>query len=97
MKTKTIVFVAPGKAELLDRELDEKLTPERVLLKTEVTLISPGTEFANLTGNTNRNEGSGFPHVLGYSAVARVLEVGSAVTTLREGDRCLCYHSCHSN
>ena len=57
MKTKAIVFVAPGKAELLERELDEKLAPERVLLKTEVTLISPGTEFANLSGVTNRKEG----------------------------------------
>ncbi len=95
MKTKAIVFVAPGKAELLEHELDEKLAPERVLLKTEVTLISPGTEFANLSGVTNRKEGSGFPHILGYSAVARVLEVGSAVTSLKPGDRCLCYHSKH--
>ena len=97
MKTKAIVFVAPGKAELLERDLDETLTPDRVLLKTECTLISPGTEFANLSGNTNRAGGSGFPHILGYSAVATVLKTGSAVTTLKPGDRCLCYHSKHRN
>ena len=96
MKNKTIVFVAPGKAELQERDLDETLAPDRVLLKTDCTLISPGTEFANLTGNTNRGAKSPFPAVLGYSAVARVLKVGSAVTTLHEGDRCLCYHSHHS-
>ena len=97
MKTLAIVFVAPGKAELMERDLDENLAPDRVLLKTECTLISPGTEFANLSGNTNRGTKSPFPSVLGYSAVARVLKVGDAVTTLKAGDRCLCYHSKHSN
>ena len=97
MKTKAIVFVAPGKAEFQDRDRDDALAPDRVLLKTECTLISPGTEFANLSGNTNRGTKSPFPCVLGYSAVARVLKVGEAVTTLHEGDRCLCYHSQHSN
>jgi len=97
MKTRAIVFVAPGKTEFQERELEETLAPDRVLLKTECTLISPGTEFANLSGNTNRGTRSPFPCVLGYSAVARVLKVGSAVKTLHEGDRCLCYHSCHSN
>ena len=97
MKTKSIVFVAPGKAEFQDRDRDDSLAPDRVLLKTECTLISPGTEFANLSGNTNRGKKSPFPSVLGYSAVARVLKTGSAVTTLHEGDRCLCYHSQHSN
>lgn len=96
MKNPTIVFVAPGKAELQERELDATLAPDQVLLKTECSLISPGTEFANLSGNTNRGKKSPFPSVLGYSAVARVLKTGEAVTDLREGDRCLCYHSHHS-
>ena len=96
MKNKTIVFVAPGKAELQEHDLDETLAPDQVLLKTECTLISPGTEFASLSGNTNRGSKSPFPAFLGYSAVARVLGAGSAVTTLREGDRCLCYHSKHA-
>ena len=96
MKNPTIVFVAPGKAELMARDLDEKLAPDRVLLKTECTLISPGTEFANLSGCTNRGNKSPFPSVLGYSAVARVLEVGEAVASLKPCDRCLCYHSHHS-
>ena len=96
MKNLTIVFVAPGKAELQEFDLDETLAPDQLLLKTECTLISPGTEFASLTGNTNRGNKSPFPAFLGYSAVARVLKVGSAVTTLREGDRCLCYHSKHA-
>ena len=52
MKIKSIDFVAKGKAELREHELpfDEPLPPDYALLKTDCTLISPGTEFANLTG-----------------------------------------------
>ena len=39
MKTKAIVFVAPGKAEFQDRDRDDSLAPDRVLLKTECTPI----------------------------------------------------------
>ena len=53
MKTRTIQFVSRGKAELVETELDEKLSADEVLLKTICTLISPGTEFANLNGNIN--------------------------------------------
>ena len=97
MKVRSIDFVAPGKAELREIEIDGELTPNRVKLKTECTLISPGTEFACLAGNTNRSDSSVFPKTLGYSAVARVLETGSAVTLVKPGDRCLCYHSAHRN
>ena len=97
MKNQTIVFVAPGKAEFTECDLEETLAPDQVLLKTDCTLISPGTEFASLSGNTNRGSKSPFPAFLGYSAVARVLKVGEAVTSLKAGDRCLCYHSKHAN
>ena len=97
MKVKSIDFVAAGKAELREIEIDGELTPNRVKLKTECTLISPGTEFACLAGNTNRSDSKVFPKTLGYSAVARVLETGSAVTEFKPGDRCLCYHSAHWN
>ena len=97
MKVKSIDFVAVGKAELRDRELEkyDTLPPDHVLLKTECTLISPGTEFANLNGTCP--SGMKFPKTLGYSAVARVLRTGEAVRSLKEGDRCLCYHSSHRN
>ena len=96
MKTRTIQFVSRGKAELVETELDEKLSADEVLLKTICTLISPGTEFANLNGNNNWHP-IHFPVTLGYSAVAAVLAVGKNVTNVAVGDRCLCYHSCHRN
>lgn len=97
MKAKVIQFVSMGKAELLeetDFDLDAELAPDHVLLKTICTLISPGTEFACISGSVGHCK---FPVTLGYSAVATVLKVGENVTKLAVGDRCLCYHSGHRN
>ena len=94
MKIPTIQFVEKGKAVLTETEFVCEAGPGEVLLKTECTLISPGTEFACLNGNTNRGTVK-FPMTLGYSAVARVLETGEGVTEFQPGDRCLCYHTGH--
>ena len=96
MNAQAIQFYAPGKAQLVDMEINESLAPDQVLLKTECSLISPGTEFANLSGVTNIKNFK-FPCFLGYSAVARVVKTGSNVSEFKEGDRCLCYHSIHRN
>ena len=93
MKCKEIAFIAPGQARLVDRELPDAPEKGLVQLKTEYTLISPGTEFACLKGANGRP--MQFPITLGYSAVARVVKTGPEVTELAEGDRCLCYHSAH--
>lgn len=97
MKVRSIDFVARGQAEFreIDMEIGETLPPDHVLLKTDCTLISPGTEFANLNGTGPL--GMHFPTTLGYSAVARVLKTGEQVKSLQAGDRCLCYHSHHRN
>ena len=51
MKVKSIDFVAKGKAEFREVEADiGALAPDQVLLKTDCTLISPGTEFACISG-----------------------------------------------
>jgi 2-desacetyl-2-hydroxyethyl bacteriochlorophyllide A dehydrogenase len=96
MNAQAIQFYAPGKAKLVDMEINESLDKDQVLLKTECSLISPGTEFANLSGVTNIKNFK-FPCFLGYSAVAQVVKTGSNVSEFKEGDRCLCYHSIHCN
>ena len=97
MKVMSIDFVARGKAEFRERDLpyDGPLPPGHVLLKTECTLISPGTEFACLNGTDP--SGANFPKTLGYSAVAKVVKTGEQVKSLQPGNRCLCYHSAHRN
>lgn len=89
MKTKAIVFTAPYTAEFTEKDLPE-LTPDKVCVRTEYSLISGGTEKANLCFYKD------FPRYLGYCAVGRVTEIGSAVTSVKPGDRVLCYHGCHA-
>lgn len=66
--------------------------PGKVLIATEASGVSPGTELAIYTGihqwlKDPTNKWAKFPFVPGYSAVGRVLEVGQGVTRFRPGDR----------
>lgn len=92
MKVQQITFVSQGQVQFTSVDFPDTLLPHQLLLKTEYTLISPGTEYDVLTNQIGNVR---YPSVLGYSAVARVVKTGEAVTEFREGDRCLCYHSSH--
>lgn len=93
MKRQTIVFTEREKAELVETDFTPaRPEPGFVLLQTEYTLISPGTERACLLGQTDHP----FPMTLGYSAVATVIEAGHG-SGLKPGDRTLVYHSVHSS
>ena len=95
MTTKKIFFTAIGKAELLERELPA-LKENEVLAETEYTVISGGTERANIMGMPNAGGGNRFPKSLGYCGIGRVLQIGPAVKQVEVGDRVLIYHGTHS-
>jgi len=82
-----IVFEAPGQATLQSCEVPAP-EPGEVLLESEYTVVSAGTERANLVQlpNTGTSE-SGFPFRPGYCGAGRVLAVGDGVTCLEVGDR----------
>lgn len=66
--------------------------PGQVLLATEASGISPGTELAVYTGvhqwlKDPTRAWPKFPFVPGYSAVGRVLRAGPGVARVKEGDR----------
>ena len=88
-----IAFIAKGRAELESFE-GPHAEPGKLLLRTECTLISPGTERANLLDMTDYR---GWPKYLGYSAVATVLDTGNNETSLKPGDRVAVYHSIHAS
>jgi len=93
MKRQTIVFTDREKAELVETDFaPAKPEPGFVLLKTEYTLISPGTERACLLGLSDHS----FPMMQGYSAVATVIESGHG-SRLKPGERVLAYRSTHSS
>ena len=90
MKSWNIVFTGPKQAELIQEELPE-LQDNKILCRTEYTLISIGTESHCYNGIFD--EGSHwagwvkYPFHPGYSNVATVVEVGSAVSKFKPGDR----------
>lgn len=102
MERKVIVFTAPGIAQL-QTQLMEEVKDDEVLLKTEYTVISPGTERANLMGekHTRGNErnpiGPRFPRILGYCGVGQVLEIGKSVTSVKPGDHAVVYFGVHGS
>jgi threonine dehydrogenase-like Zn-dependent dehydrogenase len=78
----TVVFPAAGQVALAERPLPA-LRPGEVLLRSRVTLVSPGTELTILDGNPSGgalgNEWRKlrrFPYVAGYSNVGEVVAVG---------------------
>ncbi len=96
MKGKRIVFSSAGNAELEDFELPE-LQAGCVLLKTEYSALSAGTERACLVGMANTSKC--FPQYPGYSVSGRIIETGPDVGEFHAGDRIIAYHSnhaCHS-
>ena len=93
MTNKKINFTAIHKAELVEDELRE-INENEVLTEMEYTVISGGTERACIMGMNNTSQR--FPMSLGYCGVGRVIEVGSAVTSVTVGDRVLVYHGNHA-
>lgn len=92
---KQIFFTDIGKAELLDVNLNDTLEEDGVLVKTEYTVISGGTERANIMGFENTPKH--FPNSLGYCGVGKVLKIGDKVKNVKCGDRVLIYHGCHAS
>ncbi|MBQ8508698.1 MAG: zinc-binding alcohol dehydrogenase [Clostridia bacterium] len=93
MENKTIAFTSVGVAELLDMPVGHP-TGDQVLVKTEYTVISAGTERACLLDGPNVIHT--WPKLLGYSGVGRVVEVGESVKDFAVGDRVLVYHGHHA-
>ena len=93
MKSKKIFFTGVHKAELLEVDVRE-LAENEVLTEMEYTVVSGGTERACIMGLNNTSQK--FPMSLGYCGVGRVVEIGSAVTSVAVGDRVLVYHGCHA-
>lgn len=87
MTGRYIVFESTGKAALKPFEVPRPKAGE-VLLENDYTVVSAGTERANLVQlpNTGTAE-TGFPFLPGYCGAGRVTAVGDGVRSLKVGDR----------
>ncbi|MFA9478499.1 zinc-binding alcohol dehydrogenase [Phycisphaerales bacterium AB-hyl4] len=82
-----VVIESRGQAVLKKQDIHPPKAGE-VLVENNYSVISAGTEYANLVAlpNTSTDE-RGFPWVPGYSAAGRVIAVGEQVETLEVDDR----------
>src|SRR4051794_2239609 len=91
MKARQAVIVQPYQVEVREVELPAP-AENQVLVATEVSAVSPGTELAVYTGTHQWLKDPNlpdwkFPFRSGYSAAGTVLAVGSDVKGWQPGDR----------
>jgi 2-desacetyl-2-hydroxyethyl bacteriochlorophyllide A dehydrogenase len=96
MLVREVVVTGQNEVEVQAREMDERaLGREDLLIETEATFISAGTELANYTGREPRvfqpNQWCTYPWRSGYANVGKVLAVGEGVTRAKVGDRVFSY------
>lgn len=84
MRGKRVVWPERAKVDIEEFEIPS-LNDDEVLVESECTLISPGTERAFLLGLPNTR--GGFPSRPGYSNIGRVIAVGKAITNCKIGER----------
>jgi threonine dehydrogenase-like Zn-dependent dehydrogenase len=79
-----------GKRDLrIETELfEQELAADEILIRTEVTALSTGTDLGNYLGDSTYVPGAPqYPRWVGYSNVGVVAQAGSAVKSVRPGDR----------
>ena len=96
MKIKQVVVTGQNQVALQDDLLEDRpLADDEVLIATEATFISAGTELANYTGREPKVFQPGqwctYPWKSGYANVGVVQAVGRAVTRVKPGERVFSY------
>src|SRR5215471_11907261 len=93
MQARRVCVTGPYQVTVEEFELPEAPPSGQVLLATERTLISAGTELAIMMGThigfSTVAAWPRYPMALGYTAVGRVLATGADVTSVAVGDRVL--------
>lgn len=86
MNARALAFTTVNAVELLELEIPEPLAGE-VLIETELSAISPGTELRCLAGL--QANAKPWPFIPGYALVGTVIAVGAGVS-LELGSRVFC-------
>src|SRR5712692_4754051 len=89
-----LVVPGPNQVRVEEYEIGEP-GPTQIRVRTEVSLVSAGTELAIYTGihqglTNPKTTWPKFPQVMGYMAIGRVEACGEKVTAVRPGQRLIC-------
>lgn len=87
-----ITFEAKGKVTLQSYEVPAP-KPDEILLENQYSVVSAGTECANLMNLPNTS--GKFPYHPGYCGIGRVIAIGDAIENVNIGDRALANFSGH--
>jgi 2-desacetyl-2-hydroxyethyl bacteriochlorophyllide A dehydrogenase len=92
---KQVVVTGQNQVEFQKATMDENLGPNELLIETEYTFISTGTELANYTGKEPKVFQPGawcaYPWRSGYANVGIVKAVGAQARRAKIGDRVFTY------
>lgn len=93
---KQVMVTGQHEVELQEAPVDDRpLAPDELLIETEATFISAGTELANYTGREPKVFQPGqwctYPWKSGYANVGIVQAVGTTVTRVKVGERVFSY------
>jgi len=100
VQIRELIIPEPGKIELSEADLDDNLASHEVLVETEFSVVSAGTEGAGFTGLVKQmpfGDAGQYPRGTGYGNLGRVLAVGSDGAGCSVGDRVLSFsrHASH--
>lgn len=84
MKTEAVVFEGPSRVGIRSFDLP-RLESNEVLVETQFSSISPGTELRTLAGK--EKHAMPFPLIPGYSTVGKIADFGRNVRGLTAGSR----------
>ncbi|HIG18608.1 MAG TPA: zinc-binding alcohol dehydrogenase [Candidatus Handelsmanbacteria bacterium] len=96
MQIRELMIPEPGRIELVEGDLDDGLAAHEVLIQTEFSVVSAGTEGAGFTGLVKQmpfGDGGQYPRNTGYGNLGHVLAVGSADVGCAVDDRVLSFSS----
>ena len=90
-----ILFTAPGRAEFQRSIAPEIESPTDIIIETEYSIVSAGTELACLAG---LESWAPLPHCPGYGSVGRVIARGTDVRDIALGQRVMTFgkHAKHA-
>lgn len=89
LENQRVAFPHPEQAIIENFDIDATLSSDEILLRTQYSLISPGTELALYTNRRDVSTGKAYSYPIypGYAAMGVVDAVGSGVENISPGDR----------